>query len=242
MNKIKKCKVCGRESKYELCNSCRGKERREKHKHDKCTHCEREGVYSKGLCYKHWKQLKDFGEFKDKNSRIKGDLNEIINKDGFAEIILYDNNYEEKCRAIIDIEDVDKVNFTSWYLDKNGYVVSKCKQTKNKGIYLHRLILNADKTDVVDHINHNTLDNRKENLRLCTQQENTFNTTNNRKNLNKDSEEKGIFKRSGKWEARIMYNYKNISLGRYINKEDAIKARKQAEIKYFGEFRNKLNN
>ena len=80
MNKIKKCKVCGRESKYELCNSCRGKERREKHKHDKCTHCGREGVYSKGLCYKHWKQLKDFGEFKDKNPRIKGDLNEIINK------------------------------------------------------------------------------------------------------------------------------------------------------------------
>ena len=39
-----------------------------------------------------------------------------------------------------------------------------------------------------------------------------------------------------------MYNYKNIYLGRYINKEDAIKARKQAEIKYFGEHRNKLND
>ena len=219
---MKICSQCGRDTKRNLCNSCASKQRREKHKHDKCIHCGREGVYSKGLCYRHWKQLKDYGEFKDNNPRTKFDLNEIINKDGFAEIILYDDNYEEKCRAIIDIEDVDKVNFTSWYLDKNGYVVSKCKQTKNKGIYLHRLILNAEKMDVVDHINHNTLDNRK--------------------NLNKDSEEKGIFKRSGKWEARIMYNYKNISLGRYINKEDAIKARKQAEIKYFGEFRNKLNN
>ena len=230
---MKICSQCGRDTKRNLCNSCASKQRREKHKHDKCIHCGREGVYSKGLCYRHWKQLKDYGEFKDNNPRTKFDLNEII---------LYDDNYEEKCRAIIDIEDVDKVNFTSWYLDKNGYVISKCKQTKNKGIYLHRLILNAEKMDVVDHINHNTLDNRKENLRLCTQQENTFNNTNNRKNLNKDSEEKGIFRRSGKWEARIMYNYKNIYLGRYINKEDAIKARKQAEIKYFGEHRNKLND
>ena len=63
-----------------------------------------------------------------------------------------------------------------------------------------------------------------------------------RKNLNKDSKEKGIFKRSGKWQVRIMYNYKNIYLGRYTNKEDAIKARKQAEIKYFGKYRNKLND
>ena len=167
---MKICSQCGRDTKRNLCNSCASKQRREKHKHDKCIHCGREGVYSKGLCYRHWKQLKDYGKFKDNNPRTKFDLNEIIKYDNYAEIILYDNNYEEKCRAIIDIEDVDKVNFTSWYLDKNGYVVSKCKQTKNKGIYLHRLILNAEKMDVVDHINHNTLDNRKENLRLCTQQ------------------------------------------------------------------------
>ena len=208
-----------------------------------CSQCGREtDKLKKGLCQKHYFQIRKYGKCLDSNPRTQYDKNEIVVYDDYAEIIIYDKDCNEKCRALIDIEDVDKVNFTSWYLDKNGYVISKCKQTKNKGIYLHRLILNAEKMDVVDHINHNTLDNRKENLRLCTQQENTFNTTNNRKNLNKDSEEKGIFKRSGKWEARIMYNYKNIYLGRYINKEDAIKARKQAEIKYFGEFRNKLNN
>ena len=231
---MKICKVCGRECKYELCNSCRAKERREKHKYDKCKHCGREGVYSKGLCYKHWKQLKDFGEFKDKNPRIKGDLNEIINKDGFAEIILYDNNYEEKCRAIIDIEDVDKVNFTSWYLDKNGYVISKCKKTGNKGLYLHRFIMNCPEDMVVDHINHNTLDNRKTNLRICTQHENTFNKKEN-------GNDRGVFLRGNKWVAQISYNYKNIYLGQFDTYEEALKVRKEAEIKYFGEFRNKEN-
>ena len=79
---MKKCKTCGKECKYELCNSCRAKERREKHKHDKCKHCGREGVYSKGLCYKHWKQLKEFG-FK-KHGRtlhrfVSEDISQVIN-------------------------------------------------------------------------------------------------------------------------------------------------------------------
>ena len=176
---MKKCKTCGKECKYELCNSCRAKERREKHKHDKCKHCGREGVYSKGLCYKHWKQLKEFGEFKDCNSRNKTDLNEIIFYDDYAEIIICDNNYNEKTRVLIDIEDSEKVKDFKWYIDKNEYIVSKCKKTGHKGLYLHRFIMNCPEDMVVDHINHNTLDNRKSNLRICTQHENTFNKKEN---------------------------------------------------------------
>ena len=231
---MKKCKTCGKECKYELCNSCRAKERREKHKHDKCKHCGREGVYSKGLCYKHWKQLKEFGEFKDCNSRNKTDLNEIIFYDDYAEIIICDNNYNEKTRVLIDIEDSEKVKDFKWYIDKNEYIVSKCKKTGHKGLYLHRFIMNCPKDMVVDHINHNTLDNRKFNLRICTQHENTFNKKEN-------GNDKGVFLRGNKWIAQISYNYKNIYLGRFDTYEEALKVRKEAEIKYFGEFRNKEN-
>lgn len=48
-------------------------------------------------------------------------------------------------------------------------------------------------------------------------------------------------KSRNKWNAEIRINSKKINLGYFINKEDAIKARKRAEIKYFGEYRNKDN-
>ena len=83
---------------------------------------------------------------------------------------------------------------------------------------------------VVDHINHNRLDNRKQNLRLCTQGENLRN-----------KKVKGVTfdKRRNKWYARIMINRKNLHLGSFDTKEEAIEARKQAEIEYFGEYRYK---
>ena len=87
---------------------------------------------------------------------------------------------------------------------------------------------------VVDHINHNKLDNRKENLRICEHQENTYNkglcSTNT-------SGVTGVTwdKLRNKWIAHI----KGKNLGRFNTKEEAIKVRKQAEIEYFGEFRNK---
>ena len=50
------------------------------------------------------------------------------------------------------------------------------------------------------------------------------------------------YKKYEKWRVRIQVNNKDILIGYFNDKEDAIKARKQAEIKYFGEFRNKLND
>lgn len=83
----------------------------------------------------------------------------------------------------------------------------------------------------IDHINGNTLDNRIENLRMVTHQKNTQNAT-----LRKDSKtgHTGVTldKISGKWHARIKVNYESIHLGRYENIEDAIEARRLANIKY----------
>lgn len=84
----------------------------------------------------------------------------------------------------------------------------------------------------VDHINRDKLDNRMPNLRVCNDLENGQNA-----NLSKANKSgvTGVWFNSkiGKWHAQIMVNRKNLYLGRYQNKEEAIKARKSAEEKYF---------
>lgn len=70
----------------------------------------------------------------------------------------------------IDEEDIDKVICLQWHITTGGYVES------TSGIrLLHRLIMNAKEGEEVDHINGNKLDNRKENLRLCTREQNSHN-------------------------------------------------------------------
>lgn len=133
-----------------------------------------------------------------------------------------------------DLEDYDKIKEYYWYIDKNGYVVS-C--TAEEAILMHRLIMGLKKGDQqeVDHIYHKTNDNRKTQLRIVCYSENKMN-----KGLqsNNTSGYKGISynKQYRKWEAEIgVYNHK-IKLGYFENKDEAIKARKQAEEKYFGEY------
>ena len=106
----------------------------------------------------------------------------------------------------------------------------------NTGLRLHRFIMNAPKGKVVDHINHNKLDNRKCNLRVCTQSQNTMNSS-----LRSDNSSgyTGVYwyKSRSKWLVRITVNGKCINLGYYDDLEEAVKVRKEAEIKYFGEYR-----
>lgn len=90
---------------------------------------------------------------------------------------------------------------------------------------------------VVDHINGNTHDNRKENLRACTRQENSMNQGMRSDNT---SGYKGVlwyhYNGVDKWQASIQVNKKKISLGYYEKLEEAIEARKNAEERYFGEY------
>jgi hypothetical protein len=152
--------------------------------------------------------------------------------------------------AIIDDGDWPKVSQHKWFAgtpnkqgnryvrayDKSKYVP---KLRKQKFISLHRLIMDAyDRSILVDHINHDTLDNRRSNLRLATQQENQR----NRKCAAKNSSSKyiGVFKREFKtktsWRAGIKYNKKMLWLGHFDREEDASKAYNEAALKYFGEF------
>lgn len=113
----------------------------------------------------------------------------------------------------------------------------------NRKRYLHRVILSRilgrelTRKEEVDHINNNTLDNRRENLRLANRVENCQNT---RKKSTNKSGYKGVHfhKQSGKWRAQIKVGSKYLSLGLFLTPEIAAEAYKNAAIKYHGEFAN----
>ena len=197
----------------------------------KCIVCGKSEVKAKGMCEKHYQQYRKYGYCLDNNPRTKQDLNEIIEYEDYAEIILYDKNCEEVARALIDLDDVDKVKNYKWGLTK-GYVLNKTIRE------LHRFIMNCPDDKIVDHINHNRLDNRKSNLRICTKSQNAMNV---KKRKDNTSGATGVCwnKKYNNWYAQIVVNTKCVCLGHYNTKEEAIEARKQAEIDLFGDYRNK---
>ena len=136
--------------------------------------------------------------------------------------------------AIIDEEDFDKIKNHTWRVLQNGYAVC---QSNYKTVYMHRVIMNTPKNMATDHINHNRLDNRKINLRVCTQLQNNYNTKCDRNNK---SGFLGVSycKRDDKWVAHIQLNYKQMNLGSFPSKEEAAKTYDNKAKELFGEFAN----
>lgn len=133
-----------------------------------------------------------------------------------------------------DLEDYDKIKQYTWSEDNRGYARTSLQENGNRQtIKLHKLITDTNNLQIVDHINQNKADNRKQNLRITTQQQNVLNSP---KQSNNTSGIIGVSFRTNcsKWVASITYNKEKYYLGAYIEKEDAIIARLNAEIKYFG--------
>lgn len=137
-----------------------------------------------------------------------------------------------------DKEDFDKIKEYCWSIDTEGYVIANTDfiNKKHSTIKMHRLVMNCPPLYKVDHINHNKYDNRKQELRICTNQQNCM----NRKiQCNNTSGTPGVNynKELKKWIARIWFNNKTIYLGYFDNKEDAIIKRKEAEDYYYKNFK-----
>lgn len=133
-----------------------------------------------------------------------------------------------------DWDDFDVIKEYCWneHIKTNGYHVLEAPNGESgKNISMAQLL----GCKGYDHKNRNTLDNRRENLRPAIQKENVRNKSIQKNNT---SGVTGVsyLQDSGKWRARITYNEKEIYLGSYIIKEDAIYARLKAEKEYFGEF------
>lgn len=137
-----------------------------------------------------------------------------------------------------DIEDYEKIVGYCWNVNSLNYITSHGENRET--IYLHRIIMDVSgidwKENQVDHINHDTTDNRKTNLRIVSARNNGINKSiqsNNTSGVKGVSWHKGI----NKWIARISYSpNKRITLGSFDNFEDAVIARKAAEQKYYGEY------
>ena len=159
-------------------------------------------------------------------------VNKIIEYDEHAEICLYDKDQNVIAVAKIDIEDIEKIGSYKWSLHNEGYAV----YSSIPCLLLHRLITNCPSLMEVDHINHDRLDNRKENLRIVTRTENNMN--HGLRNDNKTGCT-GVHwcNTAGKWKARIGVGGKEISLGYFVVKQDAINKRKDAEREIFGDYR-----
>ena len=122
------------------------------------------------------------------------------------------------------------------YVGKNeiGDYLSKYRK---KVVKMHRILMNPPEKMTVDHINGNGLDNRKENLRICTVSENKCNSGKTRAN---SSGYKGVtwHNPTKKWVVRLMVRGEFIRMGSFIDKKEAALAYNKAAKKYHGEFAN----
>lgn len=136
----------------------------------------------------------------------------------------------------VDDSDYNVISQYNWKLDGKGYVKRSCKVGGNWiAIYMHREVMKAKKGQVIDHKNRNPLDNRKENLRFCTQRQNLMNR---RSDLKNKSGYKGVFyhTKDKAWRAKIGIDGKVMHIGNFRNVIDAAKAYNEAAKKYHGEF------
>jgi len=139
--------------------------------------------------------------------------------------------------ALVDDEDYEWLNKYKWCARWNKGTGSFYALRKNKGKSesMHRDIMKPSKGLVVDHINHNTLDNRKSELRIVTHQQNIMNKSVHKNNSSGFAGVKW-HKKNKSWISTIRFNYKDIYLGSFKLKCQAIKTRRNAEEKYFGEY------
>ena len=138
--------------------------------------------------------------------------------------------------AIINKEDLAKVSGFNWVWNyKTGVVTFHNKKT----LYLHRVIMDCPKELVVDHIDHNKLNNTRANLRVCSQSQNS---KNRKKSKNNTSGYKGVYydNRPGglikRWVAQIKVSRKVKKLGRFLTAVEAAKKYDEFAKVYFGNF------
>lgn len=163
-------------------------------------------------------------------------------------IYIYRRN-GEIFETYVDVKDFEKIKDmnlswnTKFFRGVNNYYVVSTQylgminnKPKYKSLLLHRLIMDAKKGDIVDHKNHNTLDNRKSNLRITKQNQNTKNRKS--KNINNTSGYRNVSKVGKWWHVQLQINGKNIILKKFpLDKLN--EAGKYAELmraKYYGKF------
>lgn len=133
---------------------------------------------------------------------------------------------------LVDNVDFDLASKYKWYIDTNGYAA---RSTHPGKMYLHRYILNPTGNIHIDHINGNTLDNRRCNIRLITH---SGNMKNRKRPKNNKTGYKGVSlsKSKEKCCVYVTVNSKHIYLGTFLTAIEAAKVYDQKAKEFYGEF------
>ena len=199
-----------------------------KRENHKCVAC---GAKASGrvkgvwYCNKHWQRMYYNGTTELKGRKRTTTLNIV------GDIGIITTRKGEK--ILIDARDAAKAMRYSWCISKTGYAVANINGHVRK---MHRYIMDVHDVAgvIVDHRNGDRLDNRRENLRFCTLEENARNKGRIR---NASNDYPGVNRKSnGKYRARITVCRQEKQLGTFDTLEEAIAARKKAECEYHGEY------
>ena len=163
----------------------------------------------------------------------------IIIKKNFAILPLNNSN-----STIIDLKSVEKVGEYNWYVTDCGvkkYVRRGYKKGENRSSklnLLHRFIMDCPINKDIDHIDGDTLNNLKSNLRLCTHQQNMMNQKHQKRKLDGmcSSMYKGVNFSGGRWRSQISLNKKKIHIGYYFTELEAAYNYDRKSVELFGEF------
>jgi hypothetical protein len=146
--------------------------------------------------------------------------------------------------AIVDPGDYDKLAKYKWFAvrSERGYYavrMTKAKKgsgVKQKGVRMHRAIVGVPEGKIIDHIDHNGLDNRRANLRVATRRQNTWNKRKQRGKCS--SKYKGVtwLKSEARWQARISCKGRSIFIGYFDDEKAAARAYDAKAAELFGEY------
>lgn len=140
--------------------------------------------------------------------------------------------------AIVDDWWYEELNQHKWYANWNEtvncfYAVRGFGFRGRQKILMHAVVANTPKGMSTDHINHNTLDNREENVRVCNGMQNS---SNRRKQKNNTSGYKGVFRNGNGWRVMIGIEGKIRHFGTYPTPEEAARAYDKAAKQLHGEY------
>lgn len=206
----------------------------------KCDVCGRElnkkiRYHGYTLCPKHYQQYLKYGKFLDNIQRTTNDLNDYEIKDGIAYFNVYNQRNEYVGQFIVDVCDVEKVKYHKWRFSSSHVATGNTNVIDLSHIVLDIPI--EENYTVVDHINGDATDNRRCNLRICTQSQNVLNKSfisNNTSGFIGVSYKKD----RNRYDPEIRLGYTRCHLGMTKTLEEAVYKRYIAEQLLFKEFAN----
>jgi hypothetical protein len=133
--------------------------------------------------------------------------------------------------ALVDDEDYELVSKFNWHKHKSS---SYGQYYASSNVKMHRLVMDAKPGEIIDHINGDSLDNRKENLRLCTHSQNQQNT----QSRGGSSRYKGVSynKKAKKWRGGFFIHGKTYYCGSFESEDECARAVDKKRLEICGEF------